>query len=227
MKGLVFVQISPADKVPLEEFHSWYDEEHAPARRTVPGMLSASRYVAIDNQKPEWLAVYELEDVSVLRSPAYEELAATASEREKGLMSKLETMDRRVYELFSEKVSPAHASASNQIFRFLGLQPGPQLSEEDYNRWYEEEHVPLLSVVPGWLKSTRWKLKDATVKIDGRVAEKKISRYLAIHEWESLDAFATPEFKHAVSTPWRDEIMPEIDKVVDERRNFKPHKRIF
>ena len=226
-KGLLYVLVSPGETVSAEEFSAWYDNEHVPTRRNVPGILSASRYVAIDDQKPEWLTVYELEDVSKLESPAYLKLRDTASEYEKKLVSNFETVDERVYELFSEKTSPIHASATNQIYRTLGLQPGPDLSEEDYNKWYEEEHVPLLSIVPGWLKSTRWKLKDATVTSHGNVKEKNISRYLAVHEWESLEAFSTPEFKHATSTWWRDQILPKLDKTAEERRNFKPHKRLF
>ena len=34
-------------------------------------------------------------------------------------------------------------------------------------------------------------------------------KFLAVHEWSSLDAFASREFKRATSTPWRAEVLAE------------------
>ena len=42
---------------------------------------------------------------------------------------------------------------------------------------------------------------------DGRGA--RPPRVLAVHEWASLDAFWTPEFKRATSTPWRAQVLAE------------------
>ena len=53
-----------------EEFNRWYDGEHIERLLSVPGFLSAGRYVALKGG-PQCLAMYELEDVSVLRSPAF------------------------------------------------------------------------------------------------------------------------------------------------------------
>jgi hypothetical protein len=78
----------------------------------------------------------------------------------------------------------------------------------DFDSWYQEEHIPLLSRVPGWIASRRFEVVKAT-------DESTCPRFLAIHEWESLSAFDTEEFRHATSTPWRSRV---IDKVVKRER---------
>lgn len=50
--------------------------------------------------------------------------------------------------------------------------------------------------------------------------------FLAIHKWESMAWFATEEFKQATNTPWRDRIIPRIDKSLEERGNFGRWGRI-
>lgn len=181
----------------------------------VKGLL----YILVSPGKaPEFLAVYELSN------PANVEPSHLEAEQ----VSSFNKVEMRIYGLSSERTSPKYESASdNRIFRTLALQPGPQLSEKDYNEWYEEEHVPLLSVVPGWLKSTRWTLREARAWNQGEMQSSELSKYLAIHEWESMESFSFPEFKHVTSTPWRDQILPKLDRAMDERRNFKPQKRIF
>ena len=52
------------------EYNRWYDEEHVPQLLSIPGFLSAGRYVALKGA-PKYLALYELEDHNVLRSAAY------------------------------------------------------------------------------------------------------------------------------------------------------------
>ena len=55
---------------PEDEFHDWYDLEHIPERLRVPGFLNADRWIGIDNPKIS-VATYDLDNVSVLHSPAY------------------------------------------------------------------------------------------------------------------------------------------------------------
>ena len=56
-----------------DEFNDWYDLEHLPQMGAIPGILSATRFVAVDGW-PTYLAVYDLADFSVLRNPAYRAL---------------------------------------------------------------------------------------------------------------------------------------------------------
>jgi hypothetical protein len=51
-------------------FNRWYDEEHIGRLLEVPGFLNAGRYRALRGG-PKYLAMYELEDHTVLRSAAF------------------------------------------------------------------------------------------------------------------------------------------------------------
>ena len=102
--GLLFVYTDPGP-VPTAEFNDWYDNEHGPARLTVPGITSGYRFHALDDAEPPWLAYYEFWQ-GTLDSPEYQALVANASAREKSVMSSLATLDRRVYELISDDSAP-------------------------------------------------------------------------------------------------------------------------
>lgn len=54
-EGLLFVLSEPGT-VPEAEVHDWYDNEHAPAWLTVPGINAGVQYRASDGRKPTWLA---------------------------------------------------------------------------------------------------------------------------------------------------------------------------
>src|SRR5262249_15192194 len=58
------------------EFNDWYDVEHVPERLAVPGFINARRFVCIEGF-PRYLALYDLEAVDVLHSPAYQAIAGT------------------------------------------------------------------------------------------------------------------------------------------------------
>lgn len=53
-----------------EQFYRWHDKEHVPERLAIAGFRRGRRYVR-PGHSPEWLTVYEADDVDVLTSPAY------------------------------------------------------------------------------------------------------------------------------------------------------------
>ena len=53
-----------------EEFNDWYDLEHIPQMSAVPGILGATRWMCVEGW-PRYLAIYDLEDIEVLKSVAY------------------------------------------------------------------------------------------------------------------------------------------------------------
>lgn len=68
-KGLLLVTMEPP--APLEdEFNDWYDTEHAPQRRALPGFESASRWVCLAGW-PRWLALYDMSSTAAVDTPEY------------------------------------------------------------------------------------------------------------------------------------------------------------
>ena len=68
--------------------------------------------------------------------------------------------------------------------------------EEEFNAWYNTEHLPELLAVPGILDAARY------------VATKGGPKYLAAYELESLGVMQTPEFKNRPRTPWGQRVSP-------------------
>jgi hypothetical protein len=201
---LLFVYSSPGS-VPLGEFNDWYDNEHVPARLALPGFGSVARFRATDSLTPEWLATYEVAP-GTLDGAAYQAVWDNASAREKSVMSAA-TIDRRLYSPISDSGDTGEAPP---VLMAVSMSV-PESGLADMEAWYVEEHIPMLLAVPGWRRSRRYRLASG----DG-------PRYLSLHEIDSLAAFDLPEYKTAVSTPWRDRIVGSA--IGRERRVFELHR---
>ncbi|KAF8881824.1 hypothetical protein CPB84DRAFT_1851451 [Gymnopilus junonius] len=223
--GLLFVFGEPAPDATEDEFNDWYDNEHAPLRLTVEGFHNALRYKATDSQTPSWLTLYDLASASVAKSEPYKALAAKASAREKALVPRLATLDRRIYELISTRSRPDLPATAlpGKYILVVCMLVSPAV-DEDFNKWYEEEHIDAIAKTLSWQRCRRYKLVDR-VELTGKIdPAKKIHNYLAVHEFDSNDYNTTPEFIAAVSTPWS----KKIRESVDDRylRNFGLYKTI-
>ena len=65
---LLFAFSDCKDPAKEEEFNRWYDTMHVPDMLEVPGMISATRWVAAqpqEGQQRKYLAMYELETDSI------------------------------------------------------------------------------------------------------------------------------------------------------------------
>jgi len=72
----------------------------------------------------------------------------------------------------------------------------PPEHEAEFNRLYDEEHVPRITSVPGVISGRRYKLNAG--------ARGEIPRYLAIYELESPDIPQSKAWEEAAETPnWR------------------------
>lgn len=219
MPGILFVYSEPGSAVSDEEFNDWYDNEHVPLRLPIPGFNSWSRWVAADGERPTYGALYDLSSTAVISEPPYASLASTRSEREAAIIPRLALLDRRTYTL----VEPVHPPKAGDAYDVR--KPGPYASiveievkpdaEDEFNKWYEEEHIPMLAKVPGWVRSRRFVLEFAGAT-GSEAKEGQPPKYMAIHEWEVPAAFETTEFKEATSTPWMEKIKQTA--VVDARR---------
>ena len=209
----LFLAYSDPGSVPEAEFHDWYDNEHLPARLTVPGFASAARYQAADGLKPPWLAVYEIEP-GTLDSPAYKALYAHNSDREKSILARLATLERREYELISDERPAARPSADGPAPAILAVSMSvPAGTEDDMTAWYTQEHIPMLLAVPGWQRARRYRM------ISGTGPE-----YLSLHEVDGPHVFSSDAYKAATTTPWRNRIVEGA--IGRERRVFTLYKSL-
>ena len=204
--GLFYVYTDPGT-VPETEFHDWYDHEHGPRRLSVPGFLGGYRYGALDDAKPAWLVLYDLESPDVLDSPEYKALGATASEQDKTVGAGLATLDRRIYTQLSSDGAAPDEPAPVLLTVALSVPAG---AEDDLQAWYTDEHIPMLLEVPGWLHIRRFRLVRG---MDGPAPE-----FLSVHELAGPEVLEEPGYRAAISTPWRDRIVASA--LGRERRVF-------
>jgi len=204
--GLFYVYTDPGS-VDEAEFHDWYDHEHGPARLTVPGVRSVYRYGALDEEKPPWLALYDLDSPGVLDSPSYKALAAQASDRDKSVTAGLAALDRRVYEQLSSDGPAWDGPAPVILAVAMSVSAG---AEDDLAAWYTDEHIPMLLEVPGWRRIRRFRL---TRSMDAPGPD-----FLSLHELAGPEVLEEPGYRAAISTPWRDRVVASALR--RERRVF-------
>jgi hypothetical protein len=199
--ALLYVHMNPPPGGE-DEFNAWYDQ-HAPARRAMPGVLSARRYWAATPDGPRHMACYDLEDVSALHNPEYLQLREREIPRDREFMGRILLVDRRVYRAL-DLGEPWTAEWTDNAPYVVSMTMDPPADKlADYHAWYLEEHVPMLMKVPGWRRIRRFE------PAEGEGAQ---GSYLALHEIESLDVFQSDEFKAAVGTPWRDRVLTYVTR---------------
>jgi hypothetical protein len=167
-----------------ETFERWYTEEHLPGVLTRPGWLAAHRYRCLAGE-PEQLVIFDLD--------------VTASELADGV-----TASPLPNERIGRRVRDYHARTYRLIFRSGDVNPAPALVnvirsevargyEDEFNRWYNEVHVPEILGCPGWRSARRYRCVDE----DGV--------FLAVYDLEDEHRpFATPEYEAAVG--WEDQV---------------------
>ena len=190
MQGLLVAFMNPpADE---DAFNAWYDEEHVPLRISVPGFLSARRYKSVDDGSgPRYLALYELESLGVLKSPAYKRLNEERSERERDMLARIPMIDRRELELVLD-CAPWNDDPPYQLIVCMTPPPG---GDDDFVAWYREEHIGMLLDVPGWRRVRLF-----------RQVEGQGPAFMAVHELESPAVFDHPKYARSIGTPWRKKI---------------------
>jgi len=65
---MVYSDVAPENDA---EYNRWYNEEHIPERLSIPGVLSAARYQAVQGG-PKYLACYELDQPETYQSDAWQ-----------------------------------------------------------------------------------------------------------------------------------------------------------
>src|SRR5579862_7433660 len=94
--GAILFSEMTADASWEDEFNDWYDQEHIPARMAVAGFLSAQRYRMRETRN--YLAVYEMDSPTALKSPAYLSVKNNPGDRTKRMLSSVTGFTRYIAE---------------------------------------------------------------------------------------------------------------------------------
>jgi hypothetical protein len=128
------------------------------------------------------------------KSIAYENLSVWSK--------RVTSMCGRLLRFEGMQISPggvaAPVGAGGLLLNAMNVMPE---AEENFNAWYDEEHLPALAAVPGTLAARRYR--------SGKDAE-GTHRYVAIYHLKSPDVTRSEAWRAAVETPWSDEIRPQF-----------------
>ena len=182
--------------VAADEFNDWYDNEHIPERRAVPGFLSLQRWIGAENPRHS-VATYDLDSIDVLRGAAYRAIGGeNLSPWSKRVTGKVERLLR--YE--GEQILPGETTAPDGAggLPLVGMTPAAE-DEAAFNAWYDKEHVPALASVPGVLCARRFRTGASGTK------------YIALYHLRAPDVVDSPEWKQASgSTPMPPRVREKI-----------------
>jgi hypothetical protein len=178
-----------------DEFHDWYDLEHVPEREAVSGFGACERWIGADDPN-QAVATYDLDTLDVLRSEAY---GAIAYDNLSPWSKRITAKCTRILRFEGMQTLPgamdAPVGAGGLLLNAMNVAPE---AEDDFNAWYDEEHLPALWTVPGTLAARRYKSSDGS------------HRYVAIYHLESPEVTRSDAWAKAVDTPWSARLLPHF-----------------
>ncbi|KAJ7051814.1 hypothetical protein C8F01DRAFT_1376650 [Mycena amicta] len=77
--------------------------------------------------------------------------------------------------------------------------------DDDFNRWYTEEHMTLVARIPGWQRGRRYKKLASASDTTATT-----TTYLALQEFSTADFEKTEEIRHARGTDWSKRIFGKV-----------------
>jgi hypothetical protein len=199
-KGIL-IAVMDFSAAPEDEFHDWYDLEHVPERLRVPGFLNADRWIGTDNPKIS-VATYDLDNVGALKSAPY---LAVGGENGSPWTKRTARFRKGLLRYEGEQLYPGDRTAPPDAAALLliGMNVAPE-HEAEFNEWYNTEHIPALSSVPGTLCARRYRGIGGT------------QRYVALYHLNSPEVVRSAEWKKAADTSWTQKMRP----------HFRDHLRI-
>ena len=181
-----------------DEFHDWYDLEHIPERRAVPGFGACERWIG-EEEPTVSVATYDLDSIDVLRGEDY----ASIAYGNLSIWSKRVTaMCKQFLRFEGTQITPGEAAAPNGAGGLLlnAMNVAPEV-EKDFNAWYDEEHLPALARVQGTLAARRYRSGEVTGGTH---------RYVAIYHLKSPDVTRSKAWMAAIDTPWSARLRPHF-----------------
>ncbi|KAI1622550.1 hypothetical protein EDD37DRAFT_479870 [Exophiala viscosa] len=228
--GLIMVPMSLKPELSVQECDEWYNNEHVPIRMRLPYFERGYRYHSIENGVkgcvesglPEWLATYDILDMWELTKEPYTRLLSPSvqSMREHQVINKV-TAWRKYYDLVSTYEAPEFVSREEQLrqgdadkaYGGTLIVVGVRLrldspdAEAEWDRWYEEDHLPPLRKVPGWVRTRRYRTSVIEDVPPDAAEGCSTTEYLTLNEFAPGAAIGGPEHQIAIKSESRSSVV--------------------
>jgi hypothetical protein len=185
-----------------DEYNKWYNEQHAQDVVSIPGFVTAQRFVKND------LPLYRMVDLQV---PKYLIVTDNVEAVFDEVSRRLKTGETVLSPTFDQKTSvsyvykPFRPEIKGVGGEPQGAKPGPKQiyyqvvftamvegKERDFNLFYDQHHAPELATIPGFISAQRMILARPTT------ASIPATKYLALFKVETSDLAAV---KQAATKP--------------------------
>jgi len=204
-QGLLWVnsKVTKPEAISNEKFVEWYDGEHIGDVLKTSGIKTAYRYKSIDPAADRpYLALYPVRDVDFLGSPEMGTIPMTSEKYFPGPSHNCKdvgSFNTRFYEFIHANEKKGANPGPGNLIISAGLTPAPG-TDDDFDKWYHEEHYRTVGEVPGYVRTRRYKLKTAATETTPPPV------YMVLHEFEGeeLDQEA---LQRSGATPWAVKVM--------------------
>lgn len=200
---LLFISIGDVPAEIEADWNSWYDTTHIPKRLDKPGFTAARRFVSLWGEY-KYLTLYELDGLEALTSDAYVMLrqseALLPEKSFEALTPGLENFQRGVYEQIL--AHPEDYCPPATQFLFAVGHDVPAARDEEFNAWYNTEHLPaMINRVPGFVTARRF--KNAAKLLPPQSGKTSAGpEYMTIYDLASEDVLQSATFLRETNTPW-------------------------
>lgn len=144
----VWNDVAPACEA---EFNDWYVRDHLPDRLAIQGFRRGRRWLSTGGS-PRYFTFYEIDDVGVMRSPAYLDRHGNPTEWTRKIMPAFVGMNRSIC-----RVTAKQGRGDGGVAAVLRLTPGAG-GEAALRRWIAAEALPAIMGLPGVASACLWEL---------------------------------------------------------------------
>jgi hypothetical protein len=184
-----------------DEYNKWYNEQHAPDVVSIPGFVTAQRFVKndlplyrmVDLQVPKYLIIYKIVTTDI--ESVFTEVNRRLQTGETAMSPAFDraTSVSYVYKPFRSEIKGVGGEPK-------GARTGPKQSyvqvvftamvegkENEFNAFYDNHHAPELAAIPGFVSAQRMILaRPSTASIPA-------TKYLALFKVETSDLAAVKQ----------------------------------
>ncbi len=185
MRVLLVVLSGPVSSERDDIYNDWYTNVHLSDVLNVPGYIRATRYKAFSGERSfeqEYMALYELEVENLDALQAVSDEHMRRIEANEMHRSPPETIDRdNVRSMYYIETGPrlgGHDDIPETVFMPF-TEPVSEKDDDEFNRWYQEVHLPEVLDVPEFSAASRY--KETGMNMTGRPWPINFP-YLAIYE---------------------------------------------
>jgi antibiotic biosynthesis monooxygenase (ABM) superfamily enzyme len=187
---IVSVDVDPQNEA---EFNRWYNEEHEPLLQKVPGVIATFKGKNLGEKGQKYFFLYVHKNIEVQKSEVYREASTTKWAKE--VRPFLKNFEGRNYEVILPGRLPGSVDKGN-IIRTVEVSVALE-QEQDFNDWYNKEHIPTLMKVPGVISVWR------AINLG-----EKGPKYLTVYFQENMAVQERDDYKKASQTDWIKRLRP-------------------